>query len=305
MPSSTDDDTPSSPDAAVEPRFDLLTDDGLDAFDDLLHDAPVVPFPMSFGDETVLSTDMTLDELFARMRSGGPHPTTSQPPPSAFAEAYRTATRPLLVVTVSAALSGTMNSADQARALVPEADVTLHDSGTVSAALAFQVHAASTARRLGHDIDTAIAWMQRVHAATELYFTLDDLTYLRRGGRIGRVQAAVGGLLDLHPIATVDKATGTYVTAARARTWRKAVDRMAKLTTRSVPDEVPVRVGLVRAEDPAEAERLLERIEAHHPRVAWSGMTTVGAALAIHTGPKAVAYAVAPARWPWEDEAGA
>jgi fatty acid-binding protein DegV len=70
-----------------------------------------------------------------------------------------------------------------------------------------------TARALGHDRDTAVRWMQAVHAETEFYFTLATLTYLLRGGRIGRVQATLGTVLDLKPIVTVDKSVGAYVTA--------------------------------------------------------------------------------------------
>lgn len=290
--------------SAHQPQFDLLTDDGLDGFPSLRNDAPVVPFPLHFGDEAFRSTEMPLSEVFDRMRSGGPHPTTSQPAPTTYADAYRRATRPLLVVTVSAALSGSHNSADQARALAPDAEVTLHDSGTVSAAQAFQVHAASTARDRGLDVATAIDWMRRVHAATDLFFTVDSLEYLRRGGRIGRIQAAVGSMLDLKPIATVDKTVGVYDTVGRTRSWRKAIETMAKQAAdRYAPDE-PIRVGLVRAEGDEDAEALLRAIERRNV-VAWSDVTDVGAALAVHTGPKAVAFAVAPAAWPWEDDATA
>lgn len=286
-----------------EPLFDVLTDDGLDGFAELRNDAPVVPFGLHFGDETFRSTDLPLSELFARLMSGGPHPTTSQPSPAAYAEAYRASTRPLLVVTVSSALSGSFNAADQGRAQVPEADVTVHDSGTISAGQAFQVHAALTARAMGHGIDTALEWMRRVHEQTEFFFTLDSLVYLRRGGRIGRVQATLGSMLDLKPVVTVDKSTGAYVTADRARTWRKAIAAMAKqVADRFGPDEA-VRIGLVRGEEPDEAQAVLARVEEQR-QVAWSAIAPVGAALAIHVGPKAVAYAVAPAAWPWEADEG-
>jgi DegV family protein with EDD domain len=297
-------DRPDAPDRAPgpEPLFDVLTDDGLDGFAELRNDAPVVPFGLHFGEETFRSVDLPLKELFERLLSGGPHPTTSQPSPAAYAEAYRAATRPLLVVTVSSALSGSFNAADQGRAQAPDAEVTLHDSGTISAAQAFQVHAALSARALGHGIDTALDWMRRVHDRTDFFFTLDSLTYLRRGGRIGRVQATLGSMLDLKPIVTVDKSTGAYVTADRARTWRKAIAAMAKqVVDRFGPDE-PVRIGLVRGEEPDEAQAVLARIEEQRT-VAWSAIAPVGAALAIHVGPKAVAYAVAPAAWPWEEDA--
>ncbi|MFU8889280.1 MAG: DegV family protein [Trueperaceae bacterium] len=283
------------------PVFDVITDGGLDAYGELLNDVPYAPFTLNFGPESFLANALPRDTFFARLRAGDPHPTTSQPSPEEFAALYREAARPLLVVTISSGLSGSMNAADQARALAPDAPITLHDCRTLSAAQAFAVHAAMTARERGLDLDTALDWMRRVHAETELFFTIDTLAYLRRGGRIGRVQAALGGLMNLKPIVQVDKTTGTYVNAARARSWPKAIDEIAAQITARYGSGTPLRVALVYGEDVADAERLLEALRREHP-VPWSATAPIGAALAVHTGPKAVGLAVAPAAWPWESD---
>ena len=291
-----------TPDPADDgPAFDVVTDGGLDAYGELLNDVPYAPFTLNFGPDSFLANELPRDAFFARLRAGDPHPTTSQPSPEEFAALYREATRPLLVITISSGLSGSTNAADQARTLVPDAQITLHDCGTLSAAQAFQVHAAMTARARGLDPDTALDWMRRVHAETELFFTIDTLEYLRRGGRIGRVQAALGGLMNLKPIVHVDKTTGTYVNAARARSWPKAVDEIAAQVTSRYGSGTPLRVALVYGEEEADAERLLEALRREHP-VPWSAAAPVGAALAVHTGPKAVGLAVAPAAWPWESD---
>lgn len=279
--------------------FDVVTDGGLDAFGGLLNDVPYAPFTLNFGPESFLANELPRDEFFERLRAGDPHPTTSQPAPEQFAALYREATLPLLVITISSGLSGSMNAADQAQALVPDVPVTLHDSRTLSAAQAYQVHAAMTARAQGLDIGTALDWMRRVHDETELFFTIDTLEYLRRGGRIGRVQAALGGMMNLKPIVNVDKTTGTYVNAARARSWPKAIDEIAAQVTGRYGSGTPLRVGLVYGEAEEDAEALLQALRREHP-VAWSAAAPVGAALAVHTGPKAVGLAVAPAVWPWE-----
>ncbi|MBW6454771.1 MAG: DegV family protein [Trueperaceae bacterium] len=283
------------------PVFDVITDGGLDAYGELLNDVPYAPFTLNFGPESFLANALPRDAFFARLRAGDPHPTTSQPSPEEFAALYREAARPLLVVTISSGLSGSMNAADQARALAPDAQITLHDCRTLSAAQAFAVHAAMTARERDLDLDTALDWMRRVHAETELFFTIDTLAYLRRGGRIGRVQAALGGLMNLKPIVQVDKTTGTYVNAARARSWPKAIDEIAAQITARYGSGTPLRVALVYGEDVADAERLLEALRREHP-VPWSAAAPIGAALAVHTGPKAVGLAVAPAAWPWESD---
>jgi DegV family protein with EDD domain len=287
--------------AAGGPAFDVVTDGGLDAYGELLNDVPYAPFTLNFGPESFLANELPRDEFFARLRAGDPHPTTSQPAPEQFAALYREATRPLLVITISSGLSGSLNAADQARALVPDAPITLHDCRTLSAAQAFQVHAAMTARDRGLDLDTALDWMRRVHAETELFFTIDTLEYLRRGGRIGRVQAALGGLMNLKPIVNVDKTTGTYVNAARARSWSKAIDEIAAQVTTRYGQGTPLRVALVYGEAEDDAEHLLQALRREHP-VPWSAAAPVGAALAVHTGPKAVGLAVAPAAWPWEQD---
>jgi DegV family protein with EDD domain len=282
-----------------EPQFDVVADHGFDAFPTLANDPIVTPFVVQVGSVAHRSTEMPLKTVLGHLEDGGPHPTTSQPAPEVYAERFRQATRPVLAITVSGALSGSLNAANQARALVPDLSVALHDSGTVSAGESFQVHAALTARARGESIETALEWMRAVHAETEFYFTIDTLTYLLRGGRIGRVQATLGTMLDLKPIVMVDKNVGAYVTAARARGWRKALIALADKISSRFGEGTPLRVGLVHGLTSEAADTVLGYLQGRHP-ILWSGFTATGAALAVHVGPTSVAVAVAPGPWPWE-----
>ncbi|PYE54375.1 DegV family protein [Deinococcus yavapaiensis] len=283
----------------TSPSFDVVSDGGLDKFEDLLNDVPAAPFALHFGNTSYLADQLPREAFFRELKTNASHPTTSQPTPQQFAEMYTAARRPVLCVTISAGLSGSRSAAEQARSVVPNADVTIHDSRTLSAAQAFQVHAAMTARNLGHSVDTAKEWMTRVSDETELYFTIDTLEYLKKGGRIGRVQAALGGLLNLKPIVTVDKTSGTYVNAARARSWSKALETLAAQVTAKYGAGTPLRVGLLYGDSTSYAAELLEYVKVKHP-IVWSGAASVGPALAVHTGPKAAGLAVAPGPWPWE-----
>jgi DegV family protein with EDD domain len=283
----------------LEAQFDVVADHGFDAFPTLANDPIVTPFIVQVGNVAHASTEMPLAQVLGHLEDGGPHPTTSQPAPEVYAERFRSATRPVLAITVSGALSGSLNAANQARALVPELALTLHDSGTVSAGESFQVHAAMVARSLGRSVETAIEWMRAVHAETEFYFTIDTLAYLLRGGRIGRVQAALGTMLDLKPIVTVDKSAGAYITAARARGWKKALVALADQITSRFGEGTPLRVGLVHGLTRDAAETVLGYLRDRHP-ILWSDFTATGAALAVHVGPTSVAVAVAPGVWPWE-----
>lgn len=287
-----------TPTGAGNFEFDVIADGGLDPFPGLRSNAEVAPFSVHIGTESFPANEITPTELFDRMRSSGPHPTTSQPSPEEYARLFRKATRPLLVVTISKGLSSSLNAADQARG---EADVPVHlyDSGTLSGAQAFQLHAALEARERGLDIDTAIEWMKRVHEETELYFTIDTLEYLRKGGRIGQVQATLGSLLGLRPVVTVDKSTGQYTSIRRARSWSKALDAIASAASSRYGAGTPLRAGLLYGESPDEAQNLLTRLAADHP-IGWNAAAAVGPALAVHTGPKAVGLVAGPREWPWE-----
>lgn len=279
-------------------QFDVIADGGLDRFASLNNDVPVAPFSVHIGPESFAADEMTPNELYTRMRSGGPHPTTSQPSPEEFARLFRTATRPILVVTISQGLSSSFNAADQARSET-SLPVHLHDSGTLSGAQAFQVHAALEARRRGLDVATAIEWMKQVHEETELYFTIDTLEYLRKGGRIGQVQATLGSLLGLRPVVTVDKKAGQYTSIRRARSWSKALDAVAAAVNARFGNGTPLRAGLLYGDTQDDVPELQARLSKHHPSV-WHGTAPVGPGLAVHTGPKAIGLVAAPGAWPWE-----
>ena len=281
------------------PNFDVAADGGLDAYSELLNAVPVAPFSVNFGSETRLASDFSRGEFIRRLRAGTPHPTTSQPTPQAYAELLEQATRPLLAVTISSGLSGSLNAAEQARALEPGHPLTIHDSRTLSAAQAFQVHAAMSARAAGHSLQTALDWMRQVGEQTELYFTIDSLEYLKRGGRIGRVQATLGGLLNLKPVVTVDKATGAYTNVARARAWKGALEAVANQVTTRFGEGTPLRLGLLYGEGRESTEAVLEHLRGRHP-IVWAGFAPVNPVLLVHTGPSAVGLAAAPGNWPWE-----
>jgi DegV family protein with EDD domain len=294
---------------ASAPQFDVIADGGLDPYTELLNEVPVAPFSINFGSETRAASDFSREEFFRRLRAGTPHPTTSQPTPQAYAQLLEQAARPTLAVTISSGLSGSLNAAEQARALVngnqvqgngePGQPLTIHDSRTLSAGQAFQVHAAMSARAAGHDVQTALDWMRQVSEQTELYFTIDSLEYLKRGGRIGRVQATLGGLLNLKPVVTVDKATGAYTNVGRARTWKGALEALANQVTTRFGEGTPLRLGLLYGEVQDSTQMVLELLRSRHP-VLWAGFAPVNPVLSVHTGPSAVGLAAAPGRWPWE-----
>lgn len=287
--------------APTPPLFSVVTDGGMDAYAGLRNDVPVAPFSVTFGSQSYRTNEISREELFRQLQTNPAHPTSSQPTPQDWLEAYgRAGTTEILAVTISAGLSGSRNAAEQARGMLEGgARVQIHDSGTLTSAQAFQVHAAVTAAERGESLQTALDWMAEVARETELYFTIETLEYLRRGGRIGRVQATLGGLLNLKPVITVDKATGTYTNVGRARSYRAAIAAVADQVTRVHGEGTPLRLGLLYGSEQADTEQLLEHLQGRHP-IVWSEATGVNPVLNVHTGPRAVGIAAAPGPWPWE-----
>ncbi|WP_043801675.1 DegV family protein [Deinococcus gobiensis] len=287
------------------PRFGVVTDGGLDAYAGLNNAVPVAPFSVNFGTKSYRTFDLSREALFRELETNPVHPTSSQPSPqdwlAAFgAAAERSGSADILAVTISSGLSGSRNAAEQAAAMAPHLRVTLHDSLTLSAAQAFQVHAAQTAAEAGESLQTALAWMKAVSDETELYFTIETLEYLRRGGRIGRVAATLGGLLNLKPVVTVDKANGgTYTNVGRARSYSGGIEAVVTQIGRRFGEGTPLRLGLLYGNVHEDAPAALKLLRAHHP-VVWSGEAGVNPVLNIHTGPRALGVAAAPGAWPWE-----
>lgn len=288
----------------TKPLFGVATDGGLDAFPTLKNDVPVAPFSLNFGSKSYRMFDLTRDELFRELETNPTHPTSSQPSPQEWVEAFRKAaeqagSNEVLAVTISSGLSGSYNAAQQAQTLVPELKVTLHDSLTLSAGQAFQVYAAVTAAERGESIETALRWMKTISDQTELYFTVETLEYLRKGGRIGRVAAALGGFLNIKPVINVDKANGTYVNVGRGRSYKGGIEAVVNQVTKKFGEGTPLRVGLLYGSVKEDADTALTLLRAHHP-IVWVDAVGINPVLNIHTGPRALGLAAAPGDWPWE-----
>jgi DegV family protein with EDD domain len=284
------------------PRFAVATDGGLDAFPDLSNAVPVAPFSVNFGSVSYRTHEISREKLFEELRTNPAHPTSSQPTPQDWAEAYTRAGaggKPVLALTISAGLSGSRNAAEQARAVVADVPVTIHDTRTLSAGQAFQVHAAVSAAERGESLETALEWVRQTAEETELYFTIETLEYLRRGGRIGRVQATLGGLLNLKPVITVDRVTGAYTNVGRARSYKGAIEAVAAQVTAKYGEGTPLRLGLLYGSVREDADALLEAVRARHP-VIWAGFAGVNPVLNVHTGPRALGVAAAPGPWVWD-----
>ncbi|WDT93380.1 DegV family protein [Thermoleophilum album] len=249
----------------------------------------VVPLYIVEGERQIPETEIDDQAAFLeRLRRSERLPTTSQPSVGDFVAAYEPLLadgRTVVSIHISGGLSGTAESARQAAAQLEREGkggerVHVIDSRTAAGGLGFLVLAAAAAARTS---GTAAAVEQRVEAARaslRMWFGIDTLEYLRRGGRIGAARAWLGTALKLKPILTVD---GEMVPVERVRTHRRLVERMVEYA-RELADAGCTAWAVQHVADSGTAETLVERCRAIFGCDPYF-VSEIGPVLSVHTGP--------------------
>jgi DegV family protein with EDD domain len=255
---------------------------------------------VSEGDRHEREADMpTFDAFYERLRSSAEVPTTSQPSIGDFLAVYEPLVaggRDIVSIHISGGISGTVESARQAAAELERRGsaggsgrVTVLDSGSACGGMGAIVLAAAAAARGGADAADVAARAEAAKEATKIWFAVDTLEYLRRGGRIGSAQAWVGGALKVKPILTLDN---ELVPIERVRTSRRAFERMIDyLNDRKADGATAWMVQHIRARD--QAEKVVERgreIFDSEPLF----VSEIGPVIGAHAGPGLLGVAGIP-----------
>ena len=257
------------------------------------------PLFIQFPEGEANSIDLSPDDFYDRLKAMYPAiPTTAQPSPGIFAEIYRKLAaedKDIFSIHISTGLSGTIEAARGATSyLEGQANVTLWDTLTLSGGERYQVMAAALALRAGWTLEAIQARLAELRAQTEVIFTLETLEYLAKGGRIGRVQALAGTLLNLKPVICVDHLDGKYNNLGRSRSLPRALQNIAQ-QLHHIYAGTPVWVTIMHGNVSDQAEALAREI-GERLNVARLETLRVSPVLGVHTGPGVVGAAVAPMR---------
>ncbi len=224
-------------------------------------------------------------------------PITSQPSAGDFVQLYRklAETDPeILSVHISSGLSGTLNSAKQAAAMVPEAHVKFVDTKTLSAPEGWQVEVAARAALMGMPVEQIQEMLNKIRQNSEGLFTLNGLKYLIHGGRISHMKGLIASLLNIKPIIGVEQDRGTYISHGQEVTLKRALNKMVDVVAGIFPGVGQLRVQLLHGDNPGAVEYLRERMQMHFD-IRWDPVVSVAPVLVAHTGPSLVGLAVGPA----------
>jgi DegV family protein with EDD domain len=248
------------------------------------HGITVVPLTVSFGDETFTDGQLSQQQFFDRMASAPKLPTTSQPSIGLFAETYERALQVadnVLSVHISEKLSGTIGSARQAAEQFP-GRVHVFDSLNLSWALGWQALEAAQAAAEGLSPEAAVVRLGRVRDRVKLIVGLDSLDNLARGGRIGRVGAFLGAMLNLKVTLTVD-ANGEFVPLERNRGEKAALRHTIDWVAQQMGSATSGKFAIGHALSLDRAHEIAEEIKARYT-VTDLVIYEAGSVISTHTG---------------------
>jgi DegV family protein with EDD domain len=253
----------------------------------------VVPLTLNFDGQSLLDgVDIRPDEFYRRLPSATTHPTTSQPSPGRFAEAYSSllATHDSIVsIHISEKLSGTYASARQAADMTDPKRVRVVDSELVSMSLGLVTLVASAMASGGAEAETIEAKVLDMRLHVQTYFSVATLEFLRRGGRIGRASALLGSVLQVKPVLCIRD--GLVTPLERVRTFERALSRVVELT-REVDRGHGICVIVGHADAEADAERIGRELE---PIAETLMIQPLGPVVGAHAGPGVVGVGCYPA----------
>jgi DegV family protein with EDD domain len=273
-------------------KIAIVTDSCAYIPDILTHDLPihVIPLILLVGDKSYKDgVDIQPDAFYSLMKSSTAIPTTSQPSPQDFVNLYKPLLEKgfeILSIHISSKLSGTVDSAMQAKSMFPGKRIEIFDSLSVAMGLGFQVLTAARVAKQGKSMEECLAAVQDAREKSGVYFIVANLEYLRRGGRLGGAAALLGTVLDLKPILEIRD--GKIEAAEKVRTMNKAIDRMLDMFEKKINEKgTPIRISALFSDDAEPAKILLDRAKQRFGalEIKDAVLTTVSPVIGCHVGP--------------------
>lgn len=276
------------------PKVAIVTDSTAYIPKDLVeqYHITVAPQILVWGNETFRDgIDIQPEEFYNRLRKASTMPTTSQVSIASFQQIFRQLLDEgceVLAILISKLLSGTIDSAVQARDLLPGAPIEIVDSKTTAMAMGFQVLAAARAAQEGASLAECKALAEKASQHVGVIFAVDTLEFLHRGGRIGGGARFLGTALNIKPILEVRG--GKVEAVERVRTRSKSLQRVVEMVGERIAGKQPVRLATLHANAPDDARQILELANQRFNPVE-SIFSEVSPVVGTHAGPGTVGLA--------------
>jgi DegV family protein with EDD domain len=251
-------------------------------------DIEMVPLQVRFGDETFRDKiDLDGEAFFDRLEKATQLPTTSQPSPGDFVEVYSRIPEgePIVSIHIAHQLSGTIESARLAAEQLPAREIHIIDSGNTTWAAGLLALEAAEAVRAGEDVKAVVEHAESLVPRLRLLAVLDTLKYVIMGGRVSRIQGALGGLLRVKPILVL--VDGVIHRMAPARTWGQAYQRVVQdIKEHGGAD----RIAVIHARAPEAMATMTQTLKEDLGATELM-QGTIGPVIGTHSGPGALGVA--------------
>ena len=250
---------------------------------------PVIPQVVMFGEESY-HDDKNFDTtiFLQKLKASASLPKTAAPEPPLYYPIFDEAKKKgesVVVVAPTGKASGTVRSAQTAAAEFPGLDVRVVDTLTISCNLASLVLVADDMAKAGASADEVVARLEDMIPRGQLYFLVDTLEYLAKGGRIGGAKKLLAELLEIKPILQVKD--GQVESFEQQRTKKRALARLVEVVTEQCKGGDDAHLCVLQVEAEKEAEALVQELKSKVP-VAEIPIYRLPPAIVVHAGPKAM-----------------
>jgi DegV family protein with EDD domain len=280
-------------------KIRFVTDSTCDLPPDIIarYGIGVVPCFINQGEHSYADDGEQLirEDFYEKLPHYKPHPTTAAMPPALAQEIIERTFEGadhLFILSVSSKLSGVYNALRLGTANLPPDRVTLIDSLAVCMGMGWQVLIGAEVAEATGDVAQVKAAIEQVRKSQILYAALDTLEYLRKGGRVSWAAAGIGSLLQIKPIISVVE--GEVKSAARVRTFSRAIDELVRLTR--AQGELD-RLAILYAKDIDLAHALHDRLKDVAPPGEKTMLVSITPTLGVHIGPGGVGVTTVRATW--------
>ncbi|MGD2026675.1 MAG: DegV family protein [Anaerolineales bacterium] len=231
------------------------------------HHIGIIPFSIIINDKSYLDGEnIRPTELYRRMRTEDIVPRTSHPSMGEYIQLFKKYldkdAQAVLYLTLSGKLSGAFSTATKAALQIekelPGKKVAVFDTRTATIAQGFVAISAAQAAQSGPGLDHVINTAQEVQSKVGFVAMLETLTYLARGGRVGKAAYLVGSLIQIKPVVTINK-EGVVTPLVNLRGKKKCVGKLVDCMANTIGNRKPTQIAVMHADDMEKAEELSQQ----------------------------------------------